>query len=850
MTPELQFAVNESNVEKFDILVYLNDQADMLLFHNKMLSEAANKDQRVTELHSILKEVANTSQLDFKDDLMQLSARGMSEIVWKESFWIVNAVRLQVSGDYLEAIAAISSVKRIDINSPRYQFEKPVKIEPSQAKAEGGIEAGLAAINAPAMWEMGYTGRNLLFLSMDTGVFPNHSAISNRFLGNHRPMNQVWYGLRSPVPTDHASSSHGTHTTGTVLGLVEATNDTIGVAYNSYWIATDPVASSDTDLLDPADFMNVFQWVLNPDGNEETTDDVPDVINNSWGYSYDLALEFDACNMEEAQILEVIEAAGILSPFSAGNDGPAAQTNGFPAMLAYSELNVMSVGAVNGNADSYPIADFSSRGPTPCVETGGSLQIKPEVSAPGVSVRSCTGQDEFSLLSGTSMACPHVSGALLLLKEAYPYLDAVSLKEALYVTAHDLGEPGEDNVYGNGMIDVLAAFDYLALTNDPVPPVTDSFDIKLEIREFSGDFVCPGNENVTPKIALINLGTENLSEINYHWRLNNGDTLTQVWTGNLAQNEEVLLDLPDMLLETGNNEIWVWATPEILSREFDIYNNADVSNAHVIESADYPYLDDFQSYDSEYIDSNWIVENPDGGKGWGLINAPASDEMNIAVSMNFYDYFPREGQEDALFSSLIPLPDTEEQLNLSFDIAYKKRLEYLYNDSLFVAISTDCGQSFPYLLYANGGENMATVDGNTNSLPWTPESAADWDTINLNLNDFAGEEIMLRVMTKNDRGNNLYLDNIRVYSGNADAISNQFSSNFNLFPNPAVSAVIVDHNLKGEVKYAIFSVDGKCHQKGILNSDKQINLNNLNSGTYFVKIQNSKQILVSGLVVL
>jgi bacillopeptidase F len=850
LTPALQHEMDARSNQSLDVIVYLQDEFNLMAFHQEMKIQKAGKNQRVKTIQSELKSVAEMAQTAFKSELLALSQRGYSNISFEESFWIVNAVRLQVPVDYLEAIAAIPSVKRIDINSPRYTFEEPVNEEPSQAKVVGGIEPGLAAINAPAMWEMGYTGKNLLFLSMDTGVFPNHPAISNRFLGNHRPLSQVWYGLRSPVPTDHASSSHGTHTTGTVLGLVEETNDTIGVAYNAYWIASDPVASSESDLLDPADFMNVFQWVLNPDGNEETTDDVPDVINNSWGYSYDLALAFDACNMEEAQILEVIEAAGILSPFSAGNDGPAAQTTGFPAMMAYSELNVMSVGAVNGNTDAFPIANFSSRGPTPCVETGGSLQIKPEVSAPGVSVRSCSGQDEFSLLSGTSMACPHVSGALLLLKEAYPYLDAVSLKEALYVTAHDLGEAGEDNVYGNGMIDVLAAFDYLALTYDPVPPVTDSFDLKLEIREFAGNFVCPGNENVNPKIALINRGTETLNEVHYYWRLNNGDTLTQVWNGTLTANQEVILDLPEMSLSLGHNELWVWADPIIPTREFDIYNNAETNIGYMIEPAEYPFLDDFESYENAFIDSGWFVSNPDGSVGWMLGDAPSSNPTNKALTFGFFDYFPRNAQEDALISSLIPLPDTEDQLNLSFDIAYKNRLEDFFNDSLFVLISTDCGQSFPVALYANGGGTMATVEGNTFSTLWKPESVADWDTVNLNLNDFAGEDVVIQFLTKNDEGNNLYLDNIRIYSGNADATSSQFGSSFNLFPNPARSTVLIDHDLKGEVEYSIFSVDGKCHQKGILKTDNQINLTELSHGTYVVKIQNSKHIQVSGLVIL
>jgi subtilisin family serine protease len=87
-----------------------------------------------------------------------------------------------------------------------------------------GTEPGLKAVNAHKLWEMGYTGKNILFLSMDTGVFPQHPAISDNFAGNHFPLSQCWYGVRSEEPTDHASSSHGTHTTGTVLGLRQANN--------------------------------------------------------------------------------------------------------------------------------------------------------------------------------------------------------------------------------------------------------------------------------------------------------------------------------------------------------------------------------------------------------------------------------------------------------------------------------------------------------------------------------------------------------------------------------------------------------------------------------------------------
>ncbi|RMH81501.1 MAG: hypothetical protein D6681_18105, partial [Calditrichaeota bacterium] len=120
----------------------------------------------------------------------------------------------------------------------------------------------------------------------------------------------------------------------------------------------------------------------------------------------------------------------------------------------------------------YPIASFSSRGPVipNCITGVPSLDIKPEASAPGVNVRSSLPGGNFGTLSGTSMACPHVVGAIALLKQAHPTMTGHELKMALYNTAVDLGTPGEDNDYGMGIIDVWAAHMSLADPTDPNPP--------------------------------------------------------------------------------------------------------------------------------------------------------------------------------------------------------------------------------------------------------------------------------------------------------------------------------------------------------------------------------------------
>ncbi len=245
---------------------------------------------------------------------------------------------------------------------------------------------------------------------------------------------------------------------GTMVG--RAGTDTIGVAPDAQWIAAKTICSSPHTSKSIA----AFQWAMNPDGNPNTINDMPDVISNSW---YDPNAT-DECTGIYKQTFDAVEAAGIAIVFSAGNQGPGTSTITKPKNINTNEVNVFAVGNIDGNTAGYPIASSSSRGPSTCGGTG-SLLIKPEVVAPGTSVRSAIRGGGYATMSGTSMASPHVAGAIALLKQVFPDLTGTQLKYALYNTAVDLGDPGEDNTYGKGLIDVYAAFLYLA-NRDSVPP--------------------------------------------------------------------------------------------------------------------------------------------------------------------------------------------------------------------------------------------------------------------------------------------------------------------------------------------------------------------------------------------
>src|SRR5215471_4637431 len=155
----------------------------------------------------------------------------------------------------------------------------------------------------------------------------------------------------------------------------------------------------------------------------------------------------------------------------AGNFGPDCST------VAYSPgiyEAAYSVGALITGNDS--IASFSGRGP---VTTDGSNRIKPDITAPGASIRSATNACDscYTIGSGTSAATPHVAGAMALLWSAIPSLQnqidasrAVLNDAAVHIDSTQCGDAGPpNNVYGWGRLDIFAAITGTTPTPTPTP---------------------------------------------------------------------------------------------------------------------------------------------------------------------------------------------------------------------------------------------------------------------------------------------------------------------------------------------------------------------------------------------
>ncbi|TDL76201.1 peptidase S8, partial [Peribacillus frigoritolerans] len=245
----------------------------------------------------------------------------------------------------------------------------------------------------------------------------------------------------SPAPID--LHGHGTHVTGTMVGYDPETGTRTGVAPGARWIAVN--AFSENGALD-TDLLKAGEWLLAPRDEKGTPhpEMAPDIINNSWSSSSTLNDWFRS-------VVKAWEAAGITPVFAAGNDsewtpvGPGSITN--PA-------NYPEAIAVGSTDTANRISWFSLRGPSPY---GGS-EIKPDLVAPGEAILSTLPNNEYGLSSGTSMAAPHVSGAIAILKQMQPNMPIDKLKEKLYaglIPLSDSEYPSSPNdAYGRGILDL------------------------------------------------------------------------------------------------------------------------------------------------------------------------------------------------------------------------------------------------------------------------------------------------------------------------------------------------------------------------------------------------------------
>jgi subtilisin family serine protease len=297
------------------------------------------------------------------------------------------------------------------------------------------------------------------------------------------PANPTW--RHASKPFDPVHSSHGTHVAGIAAGN-----------------ANTPAEGDRVSGVAPRAYLGNYKALTIPtdadvglDGNspelvaaiEAAVADGMDVINMSLGEP-----EIEPSRDIVVQALAAAARAGVVPVISAGNDfadfgrGSVSSPGSAPDAITVAAVSTSRNGPEN------VVANFSSSGPTPL-----SLQLKPEVSAPGVSIKSAAPGDAWTTLSGTSMAAPHVAGAAALLLQRHPTWTPAQVKSALALTGDPAYADERKRVElatvraGGGVINLQRADNPLvfarpvALSFGLVPPTT-TLTQQVELTDAGG----------------------------------------------------------------------------------------------------------------------------------------------------------------------------------------------------------------------------------------------------------------------------------------------------------------------------------------------------------------------------
>ncbi|RJP78826.1 MAG: T9SS C-terminal target domain-containing protein [Candidatus Zixiibacteriota bacterium] len=480
ITPALQDRLNSSaGNELIRILITMEEQAD----YHWMMQQTEGLDKRATRAWVVdyLQTMAAVTQQDVRDYLEAMQAQG--KVQHLQSVFIVNLLHGLATPEVIRALDNFPGVAEVEYDPERYMLAvEPARGPVHATDGSDEIAWGVSNVNAPQVWQQGYTGTGVIVGVCDTGVNYNHVDLADHLWngGAQYPNHGYDFYSNDNNPMDDGPSGHGTHVAGSVASDGTAGSQ-CGVAPNATIMCVKVLSSGGSGTEGPV--ISGINFCVQQGA---------DIFSMSLGWqTTSQKIQFrTACNNALA--------AGVIGSIAAGNEG---NLQGFyplpgnvrtpgdvpppwlhPNQTLTGGLScVVTVGAydINNNA-----AAFSSHGPVTWQGVGtwndypynpGMGLIDPDISAPGVSVKSLaynsnTGYLNGSTWSGTSMATPHVAGAMALMLQKNPALTPAQIDQYLEQSAVEAGTAGKDNTYGAGRLNALAAVN---LVPGGTPPNVD-----------------------------------------------------------------------------------------------------------------------------------------------------------------------------------------------------------------------------------------------------------------------------------------------------------------------------------------------------------------------------------------
>ena len=553
VTSSLRNAMNAFPDSLLKINIIMKEQPSFAYFQS--ITTGMSKQERRETVISELKNIAKNSQHPVKSLLREMEKAGKVSDV--HTLWIVNGINVKTTRDVIEKIFEFGGVRSIDLDE-RFPDEELDSFTPGRfgnhLLGSPPIEWGVQKINAPAVWDLGYTGQGVLVAVLDRGVnYNHHDLVDHMWDGTGQYFEYPeesgnWYELihhgfdfefSDNDPMD--LYGHGTAVAGIVAG-----DGTVGEIF--------------TGVAPDATIMALVTWGYESwmwDGIQFAIEKEADIVNQSNSWPYEVCPDYKSWRQATDNEL----AAGIIHFNSAGNlaqeqdDNPIpynipAPANSPPPWLHPDQTligglsSVITCGATdhedNLNLDSgrgpaawQDIHEFNPNWP-PELQIPLKYQdypydpptymglLKPDVCGPyGVTTLSYWDNTGYRTnFGGTSAATPHVAGAAALLLSFDPNLNPASICRALQMTATNI--PHKDNDIGAGRINAYWALLEAGagikgdMNRDMSVDVLDHFimlDIILgyiepdDYEQWAGDLNYDGEINVIDYMLLWNIIT-------------------------------------------------------------------------------------------------------------------------------------------------------------------------------------------------------------------------------------------------------------------------------------------------------------------------------------------------------
>ncbi|MCA0170962.1 S8 family peptidase [Bacillus sp. RAR_GA_16] len=442
--------------EKVTFLIKFAEQADTTKAAKEAKDNAKEKkltsfQAEITQRSAVVNALRSTAietQREVITYLEHQEQKGNAEDI--KSFYIVNGMAVTATKKVMKHLASLPEVEKILPNEIRQiqPIADKTKTKAQTTTETNSIEWNIDRVGAPEVWNMGIDGAGTVIANIDTGVQWDHPALMEQYRGySSEGVDHEfnWFDAVSGEEAPYDDIAHGTHTMGTMVGVEPDGSNQIGVAPGAKWIAVKAFSEeggSDIDLLEAG------EWIIAPkdaEGNPHP-EKAPDVVNNSWGGGPGLDEWYRPMvqNWRNADIFPEF-SAGNTTLFNPGGPESIATPANYPESFA--------TGATDIN-DS--LGSFSLQGPSPYDE------VKPDVSAPGVNIRSAVpGSNYEGGWNGTSMAAPHVAAIVALLRQADPSLTVDEIEEIFLNSVTPLTDDefpdSPNNGYGYGLVNAFDA---------------------------------------------------------------------------------------------------------------------------------------------------------------------------------------------------------------------------------------------------------------------------------------------------------------------------------------------------------------------------------------------------------